>query len=62
MNFENFFDICVSCEMLNKFRRVLWEDEFYFGIEYFGKVNLINFINFVKYINVSDEWYNMLVD
>lgn len=62
MNSENSFDICVSCEMLNKSRRVLWEDEPHLGTEHSGKANLTNLINPAKYINVPDEWYNMSAD
>ena len=59
---ENSFDICVSCEMLNKSRKVLWEDEPHLGVEHSGKANLTNLINPAKYINVPDEWYNMSAD
>lgn len=62
LNSENSFDICVSCEMLNKSRRVLWEDEPHLGTEHSGKANLTNLINPAKYINVPDEWYNMSAD
>jgi hypothetical protein len=62
-NPENSFDIlCVSCEMLNKSRKILWEDEPHLGAEHSGKADLTNLINPAKYINVPDEWYNMSAD
>ncbi|KAJ8298184.1 hypothetical protein KUTeg_024715 [Tegillarca granosa] len=58
------FDLCSSCELITKSRKVLWEDEPRFPFESIdhGKGKLTSIVNPAKYINVPDEWYNMAAD
>ncbi|KAH3858152.1 hypothetical protein DPMN_100772 [Dreissena polymorpha] len=59
----SFFDVCSSCEVLHKSRKILFDDEpqFYARPES-GFKDVTNITNPAKYINVPDEWYGMPVD
>lgn len=60
---SSFFEVCASCELLQKSRKILWEDEPHFHSRSDGGFkDMTNIINPAKYINVPDEWYNMPVD
>ena len=60
---SSFFEVCASCELIQKSRKILWEDEPHFlGRSEGGFKDMTNIINPAKYINVPDEWYNMPVD
>lgn len=59
----SFFDVCSSCELLHKSRKILFEDETRFHTRpEVGFKDMTNIINPAKYINVPDEWYSMPVD
>ena len=59
----SFFEVCASCELIQKSRKILWEDEPHFHARSEGGFkDMTNIINPAKYINVPDEWYNMPVD
>ncbi|KAK3580429.1 hypothetical protein CHS0354_035471 [Potamilus streckersoni] len=63
LEFVGLFDICASCELLHKSRKVLWEDEPQcYGRPDHGSRKVVSIINPAKYINVPDEWYDMPVD
>ena len=56
-------DICSSCQILHKTRKILWEDEPHFLSRQEGSLkDTTSLVNPAKYINVPDEWYNMTVD
>ena len=61
---SSFFEVCASCELIQKSRKILWEDEPHFmsRSEGGGFKDMTNITNPAKYINVPDEWYNMPVD
>ena len=60
---SSFFEVCASCELIQKSRKILWEDEPHFlGRSEGGFKDMTNITNPAKYINVPDEWYNMPVD
>ena len=60
---SSFFDVCASCELIQKSRKILWEDEPHFlNRSDGGFKDMTNIINPAKYINVPDEWYTMPVD
>lgn len=59
----SFFEVCSSCELLHKSRKILFEDEPRFHTRpEVGFKDMTNIINPAKYINVPDEWYSMPVD
>ncbi|XP_053399556.1 gem-associated protein 5-like [Mercenaria mercenaria] len=59
----SFFEVCSSCELLHKSRKILFEDEPRFHTRPdAGFKDMTNIINPAKYINVPDEWYSMPVD
>jgi hypothetical protein len=59
----SFFEVCSSCEMLHKSRKILFEDEPRFQTRPdVGFKDMTNITNPAKYINVPDEWYGMPVD
>ena len=59
----SFFEVCSSCEMLHKSRKILFEDEPRFHTRPdVGFKDMTNITNPAKYINVPDEWYGMPVD
>jgi len=57
----SFFEVCSSCELLQKSRKILFEDEPHFHSRPEVK-DVTNITNPAKYINVPDEWYGMPVD
>ena len=60
---SSFFEVCASCELIQKSRKILWEDEPHFLSRSDGGFkDMTNIINPAKYINVPDEWYTMPVD
>ena len=59
----NFFDVCSSCELLHKSRKILFDDEPRLHTRpEVGFKDMTNIRNPAKYINVPDEWYSMPVD
>lgn len=60
MDDGNPLDVCSSCELLTKSRKVLWEDDpqWQYRLEQ-GTRKMTSIVNPAKYINVPDEWYNM---
>lgn len=60
---SSFFEVCSSCELLHKSRKILFEDEHRFHMRpEAGFKDMTNITNPAKYINVPDEWYGMPVD
>ncbi|WAQ97877.1 hypothetical protein MAR_022250 [Mya arenaria] len=57
----SFFEVCSSCELLQKSRKILFEDEPHCHTRGEYK-DMTNMTNPAKYINVPDEWYGMPVD
>lgn len=60
---SSFFEVCSSCELLHKSRKILFEDEHRFHMRPEARFkDMTNITNPAKYINVPDEWYGMPVD